>query len=297
MIQQNDAVVSDVARNSLESARRAKAEIIARSGGPAPDWPALRQSLTEVIGDLSIAQTQAEEDIKNHQALTQEFEQVRNLASRVYAFLSSHQEDRLAANQHYRAAADALDRVGMELAEPRGRSAALLEQVRGAAADLNRSEELAREDIRLAAQAQATIAEAGQAISKARGYSSTGFVIDTSASESQVFEARQLLQTQNYEQSIQLAGAGMQTARQIYYSAMQQAPAAQMSMAADERRQSVRMTAPAWNGVSFGAAAATAAAAAILERSVSASSVPSEVPAPSDTGVGSWSSDTGQGSW
>ena len=49
------------------------------------------------------------------------------MASRVYAFLSSHQEDRLAANQHYQAAADALDRVGMEMAEPRGRSAALLE--------------------------------------------------------------------------------------------------------------------------------------------------------------------------
>ena len=56
------------------------------SGEPAPDWPALRQSLTEVIEDLSIAQSQAEEDIKNHQALTQEFEQVRNTASRVYAF-------------------------------------------------------------------------------------------------------------------------------------------------------------------------------------------------------------------
>ena len=68
----------------------------------------------------------------------------------------------------------------MELSEPRGRSAALLEQVRGAAADLTRSEELAREDIRLAAQAQAQIGEAGQAISQARGYSSMGFGVDTS---------------------------------------------------------------------------------------------------------------------
>ena len=101
----------------------------------------------------------------------------------------------------------------MELAEPRGRSAALLEQVRGAAADLARSEELAREDIRLAAQARAQITEAGQAISQARGYSSMGMGIDTSASESQVMQAEQLLQAQNYEQSIQLAGAGMQSAR------------------------------------------------------------------------------------
>jgi hypothetical protein len=297
LIRQNDAIVSDVAKSSLESARQATAEIIARSGGSAPDWPALRQSLTEVIGDLSIAQTQAEEDIKNHRALTQEFEKVRNMASRVYAFLTSHQEDRLAANQHYQAAADALDRVAMEMSEPRGRSAALLEQVRGAVLDLNRSEELAREDIRLAAQAQAQIAEAGQAISKARGYSSMGFGVDTSPSESQVGQAQQLLQSQNYEQSIQLAGSAMQSAQQIYYSAMQQALMRQMAMAAEQRRQSVRMTAPAWNGVSFGAAAATAAAAAILNQSASAGTGPSAVPTPSDTGVGSWSSDTGQGSW
>ena len=228
-----------------------------------------------MIEDLSIAQSQAEEDIKNHQALTQEFEQVRNMASRVYAFLTSHQEDRLAANQHYQAAADALDRVGMELAEPRGRSAALLEQVRGAAADLNRSEELAREDIRLAAQAQAEITEAGQAISQARGYSSMGFGVDTSPAESQVIQAQQLLQTQNYEQSIQLAGAAMQSARQIYYAAMQQALMRQMAIGGRATAPGVRMAAPAWNGVSFGAAAATAAAAAILDRSATAASMPS----------------------
>jgi hypothetical protein len=294
LVRQNDAIVSDVARNSLESARRAKAEIIARSGGPTPDWPAVRQSLTEVLEDLSIAQSQAEEDIKNHQALTQEFEQVRNTASRVYALLSSHQEDRLAANQHYQGAADALDRVAMELAEPRGRSAALLEQVRGAAADLARSEELAREDIRLASQAQAQITDAGQAISQARGYSSMGFGVDTSASESQVMQAQQLLQAQNYEQSIQLAGAGMQSARQVYYAAMQQALLRQTAMAAEQRRQNVRTAAPAWNGVSFGAAAATAAAAVILEQAATAAQPPAE----SETAVGSWSNnDTGQGSW
>jgi hypothetical protein len=292
LIRQNDAIVSDVARNSLESARRAKSEIIARSGEPTPDWPAMRQSLTEVLEDLSIAQSQAEEDVKNQQALTEEFEQVRNTASRVFALLSSHLEDRLAANQHYQAAADALDRVGMELAEPRGRSAALLEQVRGAAADLARSEELAREDIRLAAQAQTQIAEAGQAISQARGYSSMGFGVNTSVSESQLMQAQQLLQAQNYEQSIQLAGAGMQSARQVYYAAMQQALLQQMATSAEQRRRSVRMAAPAWNGVSFGAAAATAAAAVILDQAATAAP-----PAESETAVGSWSSDTGQGSW
>ena len=286
--------MSDVARNSLESARRNKAAIISSSGEPAPDWPALRQSMKEVAEDLEIARSQAEEDVKAHESLAQEFEQVRTTAGRVYAFLSSHQEDRLAANQHYQAAADALDSVAMELTEPRGRSAALLEEVRGAAADLARAEELAREDIRLAAQARSQISEAGQAISQARGYFSMGMGIDTSASESQVMQAEQLLQAQNYEQSIQLAGASMQAARRIYYDAMQQALMRQMAVAAEQRRQSVRTAAPAWNGVSFGAAAATAAAAVILDQAATAAP---PAPAPSDTGVGSWSSDTGQGSW
>jgi hypothetical protein len=280
-----------MARASLDSARKARQEVTARSSDTRPDWPALRQSLAGAIEDLAIARSQAKEDLKNHEDLTREFQRVRAMASRVYAFLSSHQEDRLAANQHYQAAADALDRVGMEMAEPRGRSAALLEQVRGAAADLNTSEELAREDIRLAAQAQAEINEAGRAISQARSYSSTGFGIDTAGLESQTYRARELLQSQNYEQSIQLAGAAMQAARQMYYTAMQQAFLRQMTMAAEQRRQAARMAAPPWNGVSFGAAAATAAAATILERSTSQ---PSSSP---DAGVGSWSDDAGQGSW
>ena len=79
MIRQNEAIVSDVARNSLESAHGGPRPRSSRvPAGLAPDWPALRQSLTEVIEDLSIARSQAEEDIKSHQALTQEFEQVRN---------------------------------------------------------------------------------------------------------------------------------------------------------------------------------------------------------------------------
>jgi hypothetical protein len=297
LVRQNDAIVSDVARNSLENARRAKADIVAQSGEPRPDWPAVRQNLLAAIEDLSIAQSQAEEDVKNHEALTQEFQQVRDMASRVYSFLTSHEEDRLAANQHYKAAADALDRVGMEISEPRGRSAALLEQVRGAAADLNRSEELAREDIRLAAQAQAEIAEAGRAISQARNYSSMEFGVDTSMPESQVMQAQQLLQTQNYERSIQLAGASMQAARQVYYTAMQHALMRQMTMAAEERRRAARVAASSWNGVSFGAAAATSAAAAILNQRASAAPADSADAPESDTAVGSWSSDTGQGSW
>jgi hypothetical protein len=123
-----------------------------------------------------------------------------------------------------------------------------------------------------------------------------GFMVDTRAAESQVMQAQQLLQSQNYEQAIQCAGSAILSARQIYYAAMQQMMMRQAEAIAEERRAAARRAAPSWNGVSFGAAAATAAAANILENSARA-----EEPARSEstTGVGSWSdeTDTGQGSW
>jgi uncharacterized membrane protein YgcG len=295
-VRRYDPIVGDVARNSLTSAQQTRAAISARSGDARPDWPALRQSLLAAIEDVSIARSQAEEDVKNHEELTREFDQVRQTASRVYALLASHQEDRLAANQLYQSAADALDRIGLSLSQPRGASAGLLEQLRTAAGDLDHSEQSAREDIRLAAQAQSLISDAGLAIGQARSYSSMGFMVDTSSAESQVLQAQQLLQSQNYEQSIQCAGAAIQAAREIYYAAMQQMMLQQAAMAAEARRAAARRAAQPWNGVSFGAAAASAAAATILQNAArGAEADPSE----SANAVGSWpsESETGQGDW
>jgi hypothetical protein len=51
------------------------------------------------------------------------------------------------------------------------------------------------------------------------------------------------------------------------------------------------MAAPAWDGISFGSAAATTAAATILENAASA-----REPEPATAG-GSWGGETAQGSW
>jgi hypothetical protein len=291
-LRQYDVIVGDVTRKTLSSARQTRDGAAARINQPRPDWPAVRQSLMEALEDVSIARTQAEDDVKNHEELTREFGQVRQTASQVYALLVSHEEDRLAANQHYQSAADALDRISAQLPEPRGASAGLLEQLRVAASDLDRSEQLAREDIRLAAQALAEIHDGARAIQQAQGYSSMGFPVDTSLAESQLLQARQLLQAQNYEQSIRSAGAAIQSAREIYYAAMQQAMVRQMEIMAEQRRYQVRVAAPPWNGVSFGSAAASAAAAEILDHRAAAAPA-----SDSATAVGSWSGDTGQGSW
>jgi TPM domain len=297
LLGQNDQTVGDLARESLAKAQQSRQEIVLRSGRPRPDWPALRQSLLEAIEDISIARSQAEEDIKNFEQLTGEFEAARRTASRVYALLSSHGEDRMAANQRYQAAADALDRAAMSIQQPRGVAATLLAQVRDAAADLERSEQLAREDIRLAAQAQAEIDEGAQALRQAQGYGGMGINFDTSSAESQLMQAEQLLRSQNYEQAIQCAGAATQLARQVYHAAMQQAMMQQAAETAEQRRRAARMAAPGWDGVSFGAAAATSAAATILENVASAAPPPpAPEPEPATAG-GSWGGETAQGSW
>ena len=245
LIRQNDAIVGDVARNSLASTRQAKAEIIARSGEPRPDWPALRQSLAEAIEDMSIAQSQAEEDIKNHEELTREFEQVRRTASRVYALLTSHQEDRLAANQHYQAAADALDRIG----DRSSRSRAVRRPLCSNRCATPRPTWSAPRS--WPAKISAWPPRPSPRSARRPGHQPgpglfvDGFQVDTSSAESQLMQAEQLLQSQNYEQSIQSAGAAIQSARQVYYAAMQQAMMQQVAMMAEQRRRAVRMAAPA----------------------------------------------------
>jgi uncharacterized membrane protein YgcG len=304
-IRQNEPIVGDVTRSSLSSAQQGRVDVVSRSSQSRPDWPALRQDLAKVIEEFAIAKSQAEEDVRGHEELTREFEQVRQTANRVYALLAGKEEDRLAANQHYQAAADILDRIGLQIGEARGTSARLLQELRGAAEDLRRAEQLALEDVRLAAQATSEINEASRSIRQAGGDSSMGFGADLSLAESQLNQAEQCMQSQNYEQAIQLAGAAIQSARQTYHAAMQQALAQQAMMEAEQRRQAVQSSAPPWNGVSFGAAAATAAAAVILERAISAPASepqpqPEPQPAPqpdSGVAVGSWSSDAGQGNW
>jgi uncharacterized membrane protein YgcG len=77
-IGQYDSIVGDVARDNLARAHQTSSAIIARSSDARPDWPALRQSLLEAIEDVSIARSQAEDDVKHHEELTREFEQTRH---------------------------------------------------------------------------------------------------------------------------------------------------------------------------------------------------------------------------
>src|SRR5262249_41669900 len=160
--------------------------------------------------------------VQTYQQLRQDYDAARGELARVASLLSGRQEDRPAANQHFRAAADVLDQIGLDLRTPHGELARMLEQVPGAGADLAPGEHLAQEDIRLAGQAQSMVAEAARSIRQARGYSAMGVMSDTSGAEYSLDQAEQLLSAQQYEQAIQLAGEAIQQARHSHQAAVQE---------------------------------------------------------------------------
>jgi hypothetical protein len=266
VLSRNAASVGDVARNTFAAAVGAREPLVRRFGEPCPDWPAIGQDLTRALEELAIARSQAETDVHQHQQLKEEFRRARQTADRVYALLAGHREDRPAANQHYHAGADALDRVGVDIEAPRGESARLLEQVQGAATDLETAQRMAQEDIRLAAQAQAELTEATRALRKARTFFSLGVTVESSAAEAELRQADQCLRDQEYEQAIRHAGASMGAIRLAQHSAVQEAQRRQIEQDAELRRRSAGYTtAPAPN-VSFGTMLAGAAANVIVDQ-------------------------------
>jgi chromosome segregation ATPase len=180
-LREQDRLIGEIARGSLASALQRQEQVLAQFSEPRPDWPAVGQALSQALEEFSIAQSQAEDDVRNYEQLSGDYERARLLLDRVANLLASRREDRPAANQHLRAAAEALDQVGLDLRTPRGEWTRLLEQVRGASADLERAERLAQEDIRLAAQAEAELAEAIRSVRQAHAYFAMGVTVNTSA--------------------------------------------------------------------------------------------------------------------
>ena len=305
---QNDPMISTMALDILDQARHAREAVLDAFERPRPDWPSLRDGLAKAMESVSVARDQAEVDVRSYQQLAAEYERARAELERVASLLAGRREDRMAANQRFRSAAEVLDQVGLDLSQPHGEWPRLLDQVKGAVGDLEQAERLAREDIRLAAQAQAEIEEAARSIDQARGYFAMGVGADTSAAQAAVNRAEQLLGSQQYEQAIESAGQAQLAARRAHQDAVQQASWRQMQADAERRR---------WEGGRGGSAmgdalttGAAVAAGVILGNVVSGaaedgSSAPPDMPEPAispeppptDTSVTSWESDTGQSSW
>ncbi|MDG3006343.1 TPM domain-containing protein [Paludisphaera mucosa] len=292
---QYDHVVGGQARESLQAAAKAREKAIRTTSTSQPDWPSARRALAEAREEYGIALSQAQSDLDVYQLLTTEYDQARQLASRVEAFLAGHSEDRLAANQHFRHAQEVLDLVGNDSTRVGNEWPMLLDQVRGAKSDLEHSERLAHEDVRLARQAESEISEAVRTLREGRTYLSMGVALDTSPAESSLDQAQGLYHSQEYEQAIRAAGSSIQQVRQAHQSAVQQAYVRQMQIAAEQRRRSVAMQ-------NFGMGAAIGAAGAMMGGAAMAGE-PDDREQPvadaveSDASSSSWSTEASESTW
>ncbi|MHB1558622.1 MAG: TPM domain-containing protein [Isosphaeraceae bacterium] len=319
VFRRNDPQVGTMALDLLGEARRNRDAVLAASERPRPDWPSVREGIVRAMESFSVAQDQAEVDVRGHQQLSDEYDRARGELERVADLLSSRREDRPAANRRFRSAAEVLDQIAQELAAPHGEWTRWLDQVRGAQADLLQAEQLARQDILLASQAQSEVDAAANLVHQVQSSGSMGIAPDTSAAESALDRAGGFLRSQQYEAAIDAAGEAQQAARRAYEEASHQAAWQQMQVDAERRRWQGPLE-PEDGGSALGHALATAGAVAagvilnnVLNAAVHAGdtghdshsdggdSSPASEPAPAETdtgtGGGSWQDETGQGAW
>jgi uncharacterized membrane protein YgcG len=289
-IRHNDQAIGSTARATLESAERSRRQVEGLMREPRPDWPRIRDLLARVHEEYAAAESQAQADLQVYQQLAAEFERVRRDAERVRAFLQGHEEDRLAANQHYQSAEEALSHVQGDSGSSGGEWARLLEMVRGADADLQRSEQLAREDIRLARQAESEIDEAARVLRQARGYFAMGVTLGTAGADSALDQAQRCYHSQDYEQAIRAAAGAIREVRQAQADAAQQVHLRQMQLEAGRRRHAA---AAAVGGMAAAVTAASRAPAAGLPETGTGPAAAPEAA----TASGAWSSETAEGSW
>jgi septation ring formation regulator EzrA len=306
---QHDPIVSTMTLDVLDKARGVKDAVLAGFEQPRPDWPALLDGLAKAMDGYSVAQQQAAVDVRTQQQLADEYQGARGELERLANLLASRREDRAAANQRFRSAAEVLDQVGLDLSQPHGEWTSLLDQVRGARTDLGQAERLAREDIRLAGQAQSEIEEVRRAIDQARGAYAMGVWADTAAADAALGRAQQLLGAQQYEQAIESASQAQQAARRAHQVAVQQASWRQMQADAQRRHWEAPPGGPTL-GDALARGAAVAAGVILgntFEDAARAASpgpppvdpelaISPESPEP-DTGVSNWEDDTGQSAW
>ena len=301
---QNSQVTGAMARGTLASAEQSRQQLESLLNQGLPDWPKIRQVLARRSRNMRLPRTRRKPTCGSIRSCPRRSIGCGRMPAESRPSWPVTRKTGSRPTNITRPRKTPSARCESESAGSSGEWARLLEQVRGAAADLAHSERLAQEDVRLARQAEAEIQEAVRTLRKARAYFSMGVTLNTQGAESQVSQAEQAYRSQNYEQAIRTASAAIQQVRQAHTVAVQQAFWRQMQIDAERRRYSAA-TGP---GIGLGSAAAAAAGAAILDamtpsaRGLSAAAAPpSSNPAPTQpepsTASGSWSSETAERSW
>ena len=187
--------------------------------------------------ELAAVGKRLRELVEMRAAFQAQLSQLSGKSERVRQLLQSSTADRALANERYRSARTALDGLAGDSRQLRPDWARLTSLLRGIDADLDRVEKLAKEDIQLAQQAAAEIAETARVIGEARAFYDGGMTPDVSAAESQLSQARGCLAAQGYEEAIRLANAAEQMARAAHQDAIFRAQRLQQELEAQRRAQ------------------------------------------------------------
>lgn len=229
-------IVGHNARSRCDAAAERLRQARAQAEAGRPNWSAVKQQLDEARKGYAAARAAAEEDVAANRKLLARIDDVTREAERVGRLLESHHEDRPRANSCYRAAREDLERVQSE--SGRGRVGAapdwtrLLKQLEAAAEELRKAEALAREDLRLADQAQTEMGVASQAVGRAAEHFTSAPSAEVSRAEALFAQAAQHLAAQEYEQAIEKATAARRTASRAVEEAVRLAEEERQRLAA-----------------------------------------------------------------
>lgn len=187
--------------------------------------------------ELAAVGKRLRELIELRAACQAQFNQLCTRSDRVNHLLQSSSADRALANERFRAARLSLDRLVDDSRQPRPDWTRLTTLAREIESDLDRAEQLAKEDVQLAQHATAEIAETERVIQDARSFCGYGFTPDVSAAESQLAQARGCLTSQGYEEAIRLANAAEQMARAADQDAISRAQRRQQELESQRRAE------------------------------------------------------------
>ena len=169
--------------------------------------------------------------------------QLRGITDRVQHLLQSSSADRALANERFRTARAALDRLADDVRLPRPDWSRLKARAAEIQADLERVEKLAREDIQLAQQAAAEIAESERVVRDAKAFHELGFTADIQSADSLLAQARGSAAAQGYEEAIRLANESERSARGAHQEAMARAQRRRQEIEAQHRAEQAKAAA------------------------------------------------------
>lgn len=234
---------------AFETARNALDQIHADMADATPDWPALRANLAESAESLAIAEEHAQADTQAYQQVVAQFDHARNRAEAIGAMLQRERADRPAANQRYRTGIEALGRVNEAMQSARGGWDQILATLNDALADLDRAEESAHQDIRLAQQAESEFGQAARSLRQAQAFVSMGITADASEADRALQQAGRAYKQLDYEEAIRQANAADRAARDALHAAEAAARQRQWQLdSARRRRDASRFGYPSGRG-------------------------------------------------